>query len=486
MKKQSQKYSKTEPSVRRSNKSPTSPSGNPKPDDLLTQSQVNQELQKTQQSFRSSTGHQGQTPSISSKVTQSVTSPVRNQQKRPSQIISKQQLQNMHERSVIKVLGMNMEAVCPKKNHEKNKMLYICQYGDCKADSRLGCSYCLVESHNDHSSQIMEVQTFCKIFDDRKKQFKNMCETILQVPDMTAQVNNYFEQLRDQLVDRLKQIEKNILESIQEQLAWKPLQKEITNRVDAISSKLIFDMTQDELKESLEFIQGKHFKELEYIKQETNNYLTQKIALVEQIWNDYKTQLQTDLTHQVNDYNKIIFVDPKSKEFAEYKMKFFEQKQVKINEFSQPFQQKLEMFQEEERQVELKKQEEIKKQKQIEQRRKEEEMKKVKERQKQLEEQIIKQKEVQKNSERQSERDRQLKNFPYKLYTEDCGHRTNCNTIPIFSCCNKAYPCSQCHGYLAHPPRIQVPSYRYCMKCLEIYLVMYPTNQAINCLKCQK
>lgn len=32
----------------------------------------------------------------------------------------------MHERSVIKVLGMSMEAVCSKKNHEKNKMLYFC------------------------------------------------------------------------------------------------------------------------------------------------------------------------------------------------------------------------------------------------------------------------------------------------------------------------------------------------------------------------
>jgi hypothetical protein len=47
-------------------------------------------------------------------------------QKRPSQIISKQQLSNMHERSVIKAFGLNMEAVCPKANHEKNKMIFIC------------------------------------------------------------------------------------------------------------------------------------------------------------------------------------------------------------------------------------------------------------------------------------------------------------------------------------------------------------------------
>lgn len=55
MKKQSLKYSRTEPSVRRSNKSPTSPTVNPKPDDQLT----SQEMLKTQQSFRSSTSRPG-------------------------------------------------------------------------------------------------------------------------------------------------------------------------------------------------------------------------------------------------------------------------------------------------------------------------------------------------------------------------------------------------------------------------------------------
>lgn len=75
-----------------------------------------------------------------------------------------------------------------------------------------------------------------------------------------------------------------------------------------------------------------------------------------------------------------------------------------------------------------------------------------------------------------AEREKILRTFPHILYTEDCKHRQTCNTIPIFSCCNKAYPCVQCHGYKSHPPRISVPSYRYCMRCLEIYLVIYPTN----------
>lgn len=93
-------------------------------------------------------------------------------------------------------------------------------------------------------------------------------------------------------------------------------------------------------------------------------------------------------------------------------------------------------------------------------------------------------KEEQRKRELELEREKQLRTFPHIVYTEDCPHRLPCNTIPIFACCNKAYPCTQCHGYLAHPPRISIPSYRYCMKCLEIYLVLFPTNQSVNCLKC--
>lgn len=51
----------------------------------------------------------------------------------------------MHERSVIRLLGLNMEAVCSKPTHDKNKMLFICQLPDCKAENRLGCAYCQLE-----------------------------------------------------------------------------------------------------------------------------------------------------------------------------------------------------------------------------------------------------------------------------------------------------------------------------------------------------
>ncbi|CAD8062094.1 unnamed protein product [Paramecium sonneborni] len=479
MKKQSFQHSKTEPSVRRSNKTPTSPLLNPKTDEQLTSSQINNELLKTQQSFRSSPSPQAQNQSLSSKITYSAKTQNQSDSKKPMQILSKLKMQNMHERSIIKVMGLNMEAVCPKRNHENNKMLYFCQFQECKADSRIGCSYCLIEQHNDHSSQIMEIQNFCKLFDDKKKQFINLSETIIKPPQKTQEIKFYFDQLKQYLIDRLLFIEKNVLQSINQQLEWNSLETELINRIINLGSKNIFEMSQDELKESLDFIKGKHLQELEQIKKETNIQLNNKINKVEKSWNEYKKQLELDLSNILDENNKLTFLEPQSKEYLEFKLRFFEQKVKKVNEMRQPYFTQLTVIQEEEQQEEQK---QIKKLKNFDQNQKIDVVKVV-EKLKQNQDLKKLQTEI-KQGEKQ--REQKLLTFPYKIYTEDCNHRVSCNTIPIFGCCNKAYPCSLCHGSIAHPARIQVPSYRYCMKCLEIFIVMYPTNYSMNCLKCLK
>lgn len=50
------------------------------------------------------------------------------------------------------MLGLNLEAICSKPNHDKNKLLYICLNPLCKASTRLGCAYCLLEEHNNHDT----------------------------------------------------------------------------------------------------------------------------------------------------------------------------------------------------------------------------------------------------------------------------------------------------------------------------------------------
>ncbi|CAD8069463.1 unnamed protein product [Paramecium sonneborni] len=486
MKKQSNKHFKTEPSVQQSNKTPISPQVNLKTDEQLTQSQLHNDFLKTQQSFRSSTSPLAQNSSLSSKVTNSAKPQVQNNSKTSMQILSKQKMSNMHERSIIKVMGFNIEAVCSKRNHENNKMLYFCQFSECKADNRIGCSYCLVEQHNDHSTQIMEVQNFCKIFDDKKKQFINLSETIIKPPEKTQEIKFYFDQLKQYLLDRLFIIEKNVLQSITQQLEWNPLEKELVNKIIDLGSKKIFEMSQDELKESLDFIKGKHFQELEYIKKETNNYLGQKINQVEKSWIEYKKQLEVDLYNLLDENNKFVLLDPQSKEFVEFKLNFFKQKEKQLNEIMQPYIKQLTVIQEEQKQKELK---QINQDKSLEQYQNIDEVNQEKEKLRQSQVFQKKQKDIKQcnqQTERERERERTILTFPYKIYSEECGHRITCNTIPIFGCCSKAYPCSFCHGNITHSARIQVPSYRYCMKCLEIYLVQYPTNYPMNCLKCLK
>ncbi|CAD8048447.1 unnamed protein product [Paramecium sonneborni] len=446
MQKSQLKYAKTSQYQRRSSLNSQN-SSSPKKianqsQDQMTGSQLQIEMSKSQQSFRSSNSPVGHCKSVSSKTFPYPPSPTRTLQKRPSQIISKQQLQQMHERSIIKMLGLNMEAICTKNSHEKNKMVFICQYPNCEADNRLGCSYCQIEQHGNHASHNMDIQTFCKIFDDRRQQFDILCNQIMRVPDKINQVKTFFGKLKISVQEKLKLIEDNVIKSIDEELQWQPLERDLQNRVKYLSSKNIFDMSQDELIESLSFIQGKHLSEVEYIINETEKYLTQKIDKVQQSWNDFREQLEFELNTALGDNNKIQIIDQKQrKEYVQQKLQILAQKQEKYYEQFKPFQLIMHEIQEEERKIEVQKQEEIKRQIEIQK----QQQIQLKKEQKQREQEQIKQKEEQKKKEKEFEREKQLRTFPHILYTQDCSHRLPCNTIPIFSCCNKAYPCTQCH-----------------------------------------
>ncbi|KAL4462752.1 hypothetical protein ABPG72_019588 [Tetrahymena utriculariae] len=79
--------------------------------------------------------------------------------------------------------------------------------------------------------------------------------------------------------------------------------------------------------------------------------------------------------------------------------------------------------------------------------------------------------------------------FPYNTYNSNCYHLTEtgiiCNTTPIFECCQQAYQCVKCHyKFCKHQPKITNPSKRYCMKCLSVFKVDFPTDVSINCDDC--
>ncbi|CAK59882.1 unnamed protein product (macronuclear) [Paramecium tetraurelia] len=422
------------------------------------------------QSYRSSQSPSQHSPSGISPTTKrmsssavQVPSNVR-MQKRHSSIVAKGT--EMHQRSVIKYLGLNLEPVCDKKNHEKNKLIYICQNPLCKAQKRLGCAYCLLEEHNNHET--MEVQQFCKLFDEKYREFQDQCSSIQKMPERVSEVKQKFEQLIKDILQKLKLIEQGIICAVEGFLFWETKENGLTEQVEQLIKKNIYDMTQDELFDSIEFIQGKHIREITQIATQTNLAVKKRTIQLDLTWQTYFPQLESDIIFALDD-NKEMFIQDQDLNLI--RLQKIEMKQQRLDGLSQQIKEQIQnnniVFKQEDDQM-ANSLPEIKN-----------------ESNNHFEFMNMDGQPSQYLDESQQKIQEIVTTFPHILYTQDCEHRQPCNTIPIFACCNQAYPCAQCHGYKLHPPKISVPSYRYCMKCLEIYLVIYPTNQAVNCLKCQ-
>ncbi|CAD8113813.1 unnamed protein product [Paramecium sonneborni] len=442
------------------------------------------------QSYRSSKSPSQDSPSGISPTTKrmsssgvQITQNIR-MQKRHSSIVAKGT--EMHQRSVIKYLGLNLEPVCDKKNHEKNRLIYICQSAFCKAQKRLGCAYCLLEEHNNHET--MEVQQFCKVFDEKYRQFQEQFGQIDKMPDRVQEMKQKFEQLTKDIIQKLKQIEQGILCAINGFQLMDNKENGLSNQVDQLIKKNIYEMSQEELIESIEFIQGKHLREISQIARDTNIKVKQRTIQLDLSWQTYFPQLECDILQALDDNKELLIQD---QDLNLIRLQKIEMKQQRLDGISQQIKEQIqnkENQQEQQQEILGLKQQEI----QMMNRRVSSA----------LDNKVANLPEIHEDyhnhfdcmhtdgqtqqdvDESQQKIQENVNTFPHTIYTQDCEHRQPCNTIPIFACCNKAYPCAQCHGYKVHPPKISVPSYRYCMKCLEIYLVIYPTNQAVNCLKC--
>ncbi|CAD8095658.1 unnamed protein product [Paramecium primaurelia] len=439
------------------------------------------------QSYRSSQSPSQHSPSGISPTTKRMSSSAVQipqnirMQKRHSSIVAKGT--EMHQRSVIKYLGLNLEPVCDKKNHEKNKLIYICQHPLCKAQKRLGCAYCLLEEHNNHET--MEVQQFCKLFDEKYREFQEQCGSIQKMPERVSEVKQKFEQLTKEILQKLKLIEQGIICAVNGFLFWENKENGLTEQVEQLIKKNIYDMTQDELFESIEFIQGKHIREITQIATQTNLAVKKRTIQLDLTWQTYFPQLESDIMYALDD-NKEMFIQDQDLNLI--RLQKIEMKQQRLDGLSQQIKEQIQNNNTIQQKIPGFKQEEIQMMNSIVS---------------QALDKVASLPEIKNefnnhfdsmHTDGQTEQDldesqqkiqENVNTFPHIIYTQDCEHRQPCNTIPIFACCNKAYPCAQCHGYKQHPPKISVPSYRYCMKCLEIYLVIYPTNQAVNCLKCQ-
>ncbi|CAD8201444.1 unnamed protein product [Paramecium octaurelia] len=67
-----------------------------------------------------------------------------------------------------------------------------------------------------------------------------------------------------------------------------------------------------------------------------------------------------------------------------------------------------------------------------------------------------------------------------------CVHNDIVKTSPVFSCCNWAFPCYECHDMIStHKAHITVPSQRFCLNCYEIFSVNLLSTVDVKCYKCQ-
>ena len=57
--------------------------------------------------------------------------------------------------------------------------------------------------------------------------------------------------------------------------------------------------------------------------------------------------------------------------------------------------------------------------------------------------------------------------FKYTIYIDNCSHNES-NYVPIFSCCDKAFPCVECHDLKVEQFHIPRMEYVYCKMCLTI------------------
>ncbi|CAD8206820.1 unnamed protein product [Paramecium pentaurelia] len=410
----------------------------------------------TKQSFRSSQSPSQHSSSGISPITKRMSSSAIQipsnirMQKRYSSIIAKGT--EMNQRSVIKYLGLNLEPVCDKKNHEKNKLIYIC------------CAYCLLEEHNNHET--IEIQQFCKLFDEKYRVFLEQCNSIQKMPERVTEVKQKFEQLAKEILSKLKLIEQGIICAINGFLFWDNQENGLTELVEQLIKKNIYDMTQNELFESIEFIQGKHIRETTQIVTQTN--LT------------FFPQLESDIIFALDD-NKEMFIHDQDLNLI--RLQKIDIKKQRLDGLSQQIKEQIQNNTIQQILPDFK-QEDIKIMNSIVNQSLDK-VASVPEINNHFDYMHTDRLHDQELDESQQNIQKNVNTFPHIIYNQDCEHRQTCNTIPIFACCNKAYPCAQCHDYKLHPPKISVPSYRYCMKCLEIYLVIYPTNQAVNCLKCQ-
>ncbi|KAL4468616.1 hypothetical protein ABPG74_005119 [Tetrahymena malaccensis] len=415
------------------------------------------------------------------------------------------------KKSALNRLGLTLKPVCSAHKHQQLK--YICIDQKCLDKERVLCEKCISSfDHEFHDLKtieefILQLESSYETFLRKFFHFKSIKEE-LEHPSFLGNINQLINQIKEQMCQNLDQIKDNIQNQYQiilqqmdkeekqqeseeqrrkskiqdyseikyvggylQQINNQQLQKEkfqqgknghlkvsaegieqeierlekIDQFMQSIVSKNFFDLTKKEINMSLGLVSRSHYVQIDQL----HNTLSNKYNKLENTFNEavyqYTQKLQLALKEVFDKHSD--FKIPLPDQYSPTQIK---------NDLVDEYQ-KLEL------EINYKK--------------------------KQLK--IVKQNIIQQDQARiQNKLLKRIEpTFPYNTYNSNCYHLVDagiiCNTTPIFECCQQAYQCVQCHyKFCKHQPKITNPSKRYCMKCLSVFKVDFPTDISINCDDC--
>lgn len=79
--------------------------------------------------------------------------------------------------------GLLLERICPKPNHDRSKIMYLCLEETCKQD-KFGCAHCFLNEHMDHSNKKILLEQFISQLQVKELNFLDTVQHFNKVADL--------------------------------------------------------------------------------------------------------------------------------------------------------------------------------------------------------------------------------------------------------------------------------------------------------------
>ncbi|CAK67927.1 unnamed protein product (macronuclear) [Paramecium tetraurelia] len=120
---------------------------------------------------------------------------------------------------------------CKLQGHENNLIQFVCACHECPYRYQKACAHCVIKLHGKHVEDMKEIEEFDTIINENSKKAKSL---IKQSDELFLQLKNpfgnFFEQLKQQLIEMIDSVQKRYLLQNQERA-----QQLIRNELDFIN-----------------------------------------------------------------------------------------------------------------------------------------------------------------------------------------------------------------------------------------------------------